>query len=419
MPLQADRPCEKSREVGSQSLWTVVFKGISVAPMSCGWGWRLHPQCPRNVSERRTVPRRTGAAARERPVRCCKRSVSDRSLSSGNHVTETKSMRTGKANNMETSEFGAEEGVRRAPQGDRVSHALKTPNSPKALSKALFSESGGRGGVNCCKRLGVRAFGLEVRSWPGRCVAVNLHQTRVSLCSDKKGPVSGVDDEADLSWQLPQARSPDPIQCHRWGSQDPADPQAPQASQAVRLRGQVLQTTSHEDSAAMRTQRWGWGEIHSASRPRPSRWAAWPGSGALRETAQASFLRPQLTCWPEARAPGSKLRFASYLTFLLTITGFISVQSSVVSDSLQPHGLQHARPLCPSPNPGVYSTHVHWVADAIQPSHPLSPLLLPPSIFPSIRVFSNESVLHIWWPKYWEFQPQHQSFQWIFRTNFL
>ena len=47
--------------------------------------------------------------------------------------------------------------------------------------------------------------------------------------------------------------------------------------------------------------------------------------------------------------------------------------------------------------------HVHWVSDAIQPSHPLLPLLLPPSIFPSIRVFSNESVLHIRWPKYWSF----------------
>ena len=48
-------------------------------------------------------------------------------------------------------------------------------------------------------------------------------------------------------------------------------------------------------------------------------------------------------------------------------------------------------------------THVHWVSDAIQPSHPLSPLLLPPSIFPSIRVFSNELVLHIRSPKYWSF----------------
>ena len=45
--------------------------------------------------------------------------------------------------------------------------------------------------------------------------------------------------------------------------------------------------------------------------------------------------------------------------------------------------------------------------------------LLPPSIFPSIRVFSNESVLRIRWQKCWEFQLQHQSFWWIFRTDFL
>ena len=42
-------------------------------------------------------------------------------------------------------------------------------------------------------------------------------------------------------------------------------------------------------------------------------------------------------------------------------------------------------------------TYVHWVSDAIQPSHPLSTLILLPSTFPIIRVFSNESVLHIWW----------------------
>ena len=47
-------------------------------------------------------------------------------------------------------------------------------------------------------------------------------------------------------------------------------------------------------------------------------------------------------------------------------------------------------------------THVHRVGDAIQPSHP-RPLLLRPSVFPSIRVFSYESVLHIRWPKYWSF----------------
>ena len=48
-------------------------------------------------------------------------------------------------------------------------------------------------------------------------------------------------------------------------------------------------------------------------------------------------------------------------------------------------------------------THVHWAADAIQPSHPLSSPLLLPSIFPSVRVFFNESVLHIRWPKIWSY----------------
>ena len=64
-------------------------------------------------------------------------------------------------------------------------------------------------------------------------------------------------------------------------------------------------------------------------------------------------------------------------------------------------------------------THVHRVRDAIQPSHPLSsPLLLPP-IPLRIRVFSNESTLHMRWPKYWSFSFQHQSFQWTPRTDFI
>ena len=53
--------------------------------------------------------------------------------------------------------------------------------------------------------------------------------------------------------------------------------------------------------------------------------------------------------------------------------------------------------------PELAQTHDHQVSDAIQPSHPLSPLLLLPSVFPSMRVFSNESILHIRWPKYWSF----------------
>ena len=65
--------------------------------------------------------------------------------------------------------------------------------------------------------------------------------------------------------------------------------------------------------------------------------------------------------------------------------------------------------------PELTQTHVHWVSDAIQHLIFGHPLLLP-SIFPSNRVFSNESV-HV--AKVLEFQVQHQFFQWIFRTDFL
>ena len=76
---------------------------------------------------------------------------------------------------------------------------------------------------------------------------------------------------------------------------------------------------------------------------------------------------------------------------------------SVVSNSLQPHGLQHARLPCPSP----YLELAKLMSiDSVMPSNHLilcHPLLLLPSIFPSIRVFSNESAFHIRWPKYWSF----------------
>ena len=61
-------------------------------------------------------------------------------------------------------------------------------------------------------------------------------------------------------------------------------------------------------------------------------------------------------------------------------------------------------------------------SESVMPSHHLilcHPLLLPPSIFPSIRVFSNESVLWHQMAKVLEFQLQHQSFQCIFGTDFL
>ena len=81
---------------------------------------------------------------------------------------------------------------------------------------------------------------------------------------------------------------------------------------------------------------------------------------------------------------------------------YISVQfsHSVVSNSLWSHGLQHTRPPCPSPTPKLMSI------ESVMPSNQLilcRPLLLLPSIFPSIRVFSNEWVLSIRWQKYWSF----------------
>ena len=82
----------------------------------------------------------------------------------------------------------------------------------------------------------------------------------------------------------------------------------------------------------------------------------------------------------------------------------IQFSHSVVSDFLQPHELQHARPPCPSPTPGVHSDSMS--IESMMPSSHLilcRPLLLLPSIFPSIRVFSSESTLCIKWPKYWSF----------------
>ena len=70
--------------------------------------------------------------------------------------------------------------------------------------------------------------------------------------------------------------------------------------------------------------------------------------------------------------------------------------------TLRPHGLQHNRLPCPSPNPRVYSNPSllsWWCHPTTSSCHPL----LLPSIVPSIRAFSNESVLCIRWPKYWSF----------------
>ena len=94
----------------------------------------------------------------------------------------------------------------------------------------------------------------------------------------------------------------------------------------------------------------------------------------------------------------------------LVYTGHFFSQSvsqfscSVVSDSLRPHEPQHARPPCPSPTAGVHPKPMS--IESVMPSNHLilcRPLRLLPSIFPSIRVFSNDSALRIRWPKDWSF----------------
>ena len=81
----------------------------------------------------------------------------------------------------------------------------------------------------------------------------------------------------------------------------------------------------------------------------------------------------------------------------------IQFSHSVMSDSLWPHGLQHTRLPYPSPTPGAYSNSCPsswWCHPTISSCYPL---LLLPSGLPSIRDFSNKSVLHIRWPKYCSF----------------
>ena len=87
-------------------------------------------------------------------------------------------------------------------------------------------------------------------------------------------------------------------------------------------------------------------------------------------------------------------------------TRFSSVRFgwSFMSNSLWPHELQHTRPPYPSPTPRVHPNPCplsRWCHPTISSS--VACLLLLPSIFSNIRVFSNESALRIRWPKYWSF----------------
>ena len=107
---------------------------------------------------------------------------------------------------------------------------------------------------------------------------------------------------------------------------------------------------------------------------------------------------------------------------ILNMIASVSVQisHSVVSDSLRPHGLQHARPPCPSPTPRVCSNSCplsQWCHPTISSS--IVPFSCYLQSFPASGSFLMSQLFESGGQKVLEFQLQHQSFQWTLRTDTL
>ena len=115
----------------------------------------------------------------------------------------------------------------------------------------------------------------------------------------------------------------------------------------------------------------------------------------------------------------SGFKFSLLFQYLSLIAIQFSSVHSVMSDSLRPHELQHARPACPSPTPGVNSNSCLSKQWCHQPSHPLS------SPFPPIPNLSQHQSLFQWVnsshevAKALEFQPQHHFLQRNLRADLL
>jgi len=122
-------------------------------------------------------------------------------------------------------------------------------------------------------------------------------------------------------------------------------------------------------------------------------WEGLPGMTWILSSKCALF---SLLLWVDVKYSGEMLHrwYISSVQF----------SCSVVSDCWRPHGLQPSRPPCPSPTSGVYSNSrllSRWHHPTISSS--VIPFSSHLQSFPSIRVFLNESVLCIRWPKYWSF----------------
>ena len=153
-----------------------------------------------------------------------------------------------------------------------------------------------------------------------------------------------------------------------------------------------------------------------------SRWWCWSRARiwTLNGTCMAedSFFLPLIMISSKNREELGRKAPEGKLFYLISLSS-VQFSHSVMSDSLQLHELQHARPPCPTPTAGAYPNSCALTHDAIQPSHPLS------SASPPALNLSQHQDLFRWVSsshqvaKVLEFQLQHQSFQWTPRTDLL
>ena len=125
------------------------------------------------------------------------------------------------------------------------------------------------------------------------------------------------------------------------------------------------------------------------------------GLGSVISLSASSSQLPDLLCCSESCPPLS-LCFSLSLSCFVTVISSVQFSSVTQSCPILCDPMNHSTPSLSVHHqlPEFTQTNVHQFSDAIQPSHPLSSPLLLPSIPPSIRVFSNESALHMRWPKY-------------------
>ena len=130
------------------------------------------------------------------------------------------------------------------------------------------------------------------------------------------------------------------------------------------------------------------------------------GEGDPTITIMSKDIRPLVKVLPFQfllfTSEAMESEFLCFWRYIIAADVFSLVQfsHSVMSDFLQPHELQHTRPPCPSPTPGVHTNPCPsswWCHTTISSS--VIPFSSCPQSFPSIRVFSNESAFHIRWPK--------------------